>query len=127
MRATNSVAVVVAVAVISLAFACSLRADDGRPKTGETGSFEGAIKSIELETRALTVKSAKSEMSFPVAADAKIVGKDKKEASLGDLKVGETVRVDYAEENGLLVAHQITLKQKELLPPPSEGDKGINF
>src|SRR2546422_14571 len=97
--------VVVAVMVMSLAFA------EEKPR----GFFAGKIVSVDVPSRMLQVKSEKSEMTFAVAPDAKIIGADKRELSLGDLKAGDEVTVDYTEDDGLYVAHTITLK--ELVPP----------
>jgi len=97
-----------AVMVIGLAFA------EEKPR----GFFAGKIMSVDVPTRMLHVKSEKSEMTFVVAADAKIIGVDQKELALGDLKVGNEVTVDYTEEGGAYVAHTITLKG--ITPPPPQ-------
>src|SRR5438105_4440104 len=81
-----------------------------------TGFFAGKIEAIDVPQRSLGVKNTTSAMLFKVAADAKIIGADKKTLALTDLKVGQEVTVDYTREDGLAVAHTITLK--EIIPPP---------
>src|SRR5216684_3310817 len=95
LRCTSRALAAVVAAAIGLTFTCPVQAVEGQSKD-----------------RALKVKSEKSEMAFPVSADATIVAQDEKAVSLGDLKVGEQVRVDYAEENGVMVAQHITVKEK---------------
>jgi len=80
------------------------------------GFFAGKVASLDLPTRMLQVKSEKSEMTFVVAPDAKIIGADKKELTLGDLKAGDEVTVDYTEDEGVYMAHTITMKG--ITPPP---------
>ena len=121
----NRLLAVAVAAAIGLNFTCPVQAVEGKGEDRTTGFFVGTISTIELETRTLKVKSATSKMTFVVAEDAKIVGRDSKEESLSDLKVGEEVTVDYAEENGIIVAHRITLTER-LFPPP-DGDRPLRF
>ena|SRR5438093_12235059 len=84
---------------------------------GATGFFAGKIEAIDVPARTLTVKSEKSAMTFSVAPDAKIIGRDGRTISLAELAVGDEVTVDYAEEHGLRVAHTITVKPPKPAPP----------
>ena len=89
---------------------------------GATGFFAGKIDAIDAPARTLTVKSEKSSMTFSVAPDAKIIGRDGRDISLAELAVGNEVTVDYKEEHGLPVAHTITVKAPKTpppLPPPN--------
>ena len=86
-----------------------------------TGFFVGTIQSVEVKTRTLKVKNEKSDMTFIVATDAKIIGKARTPIALGDLKNGDQVTVDYSVDDNLVVAHAITVK--ELTPPQPPDDK----
>src|SRR5437867_683425 len=109
------------ISILAVVLACVVRADTGKT----TGFFMGKIASIELPTRILKVENPTSAMTFVVAEDAKIIGSGQKELKLGDLKVGDEVTVDYTEEDGLMVAHTITVKEKEVPPPP--GDRPLPY
>lgn len=87
---------------------------------GTTGFFTGKVDEVDAEMRTLSVKSEKSTMTFVVAPDAKIIGRDLRELSLSDLEVGSEVTVDYSAEDDLLVAHTITVKPFEPPAPPGE-------
>ena len=89
---------------------------------GATGFFAGKIDAIDAPARTLTVKSEKSSMTFSVARDAKIIGRDGRDISLAELAVGDEVTVDYAEEHGLRVAHTITVKPPKPVPPLPPSD-----
>jgi hypothetical protein len=82
---------------------------------GSRGFYAGKIDSLDVPSRTLRVKSEKSDMTFVVAPDARIIGADREELSLADLKAGDEVTVDYTQENGLYVANTITVKG---FPPP---------
>ncbi len=101
----------------SVAFAAAVAVAVGRA----SGFFAGTIESVSAAGRSLTVRGAKSTMTFVVPETARIVGPQQEESTFADLKSGDEVTVDYTEERGLCVAHTVTLKAGIPPPPPGGG------
>lgn len=76
-----------------------------------THQFSGQISRVDTVAKTLVVKNegkSRTEMTFAVASDAKImVGTMSK--SLADLKVGEHVKVSYADVGSRHEAHRINV------------------
>lgn len=125
-RYMNSALAIALAAAIGLNFTRPVHATEGTGGDRTTGFFVGKIDDIDLKTRMLKIKNESSEMTFRVAEDAQIFGRDNKEISLSDLKTGDEVTVDYAQEDSVMVAHRITLTEKPL-PPPPNGDRPLRF
>jgi hypothetical protein len=102
-------------------------AADEKASDKAMGSYTGVIESFDLKPGVLKVKSETSSMTFQIVKLTKIVGIDKREATLSDLKARQKVRVDYREEKGITVANQINLTEQESIPRPAEEEKPIKY
>jgi hypothetical protein len=114
---------VIAVVSSALLWACAspVVAADEAPAGKRSGAFMGTVESVDVKARTLKVKSDSSSMTFAVSKDAKIATGDKAEASLGDLKAGDDVKVQYETEKGVHVALHISPKpDEEVANPPGE-------
>ena len=67
----------------------------------KTTSITGEIASVDAKAGTLTVKVSGKEMSF--LAETKGA-----KSALKKVKVGEQVRISYAEKDGKLIAHSVT-------------------
>jgi len=105
------------VAFVAAAFLLSSGGNQAQA-AASTGTYNGTITSLELKTRTLKVKSESSSMAFYVPREATIIVRQDEKAQLSDLTVGDKVRVDYAEQNGIYVAAEIELNEKEPPTPP---------
>ncbi|HUJ72614.1 MAG TPA: hypothetical protein VLZ30_10235 [Verrucomicrobiae bacterium] len=111
MKATQSCAVLLIGIALMLTPAVG-RGDAGdqpieKPKA-ET--FVGAIRTLDLDKRVITVEMAPISKTFGIASDCEVITKDKPKGSLEDLAVGSIVNVTYLDANGALIAHRIEQK-----------------
>ena len=67
----------------------------------KTTSITGKVASVDAKAGTLTVKANGKEMSF--VAETKGA-----KSALKKVKVGEQVRISYAEKDGKLIAHSVT-------------------
>src|ERR1044071_7266195 len=114
----------VAVAV-ALAFALPLRAQEEKKAEKPKGhAFTGEI--TKIEGGSVTVKKKDEEKTFTAGEKLKVVVPGKEAGELSDLKVGDKVTVNFAEEGGKNVAHKIThadAKPKKKAEPKGEEKK----
>jgi len=61
--------------------------------------YQGTVKYIDPKNRTLTVKRAGSSKAFRIADDCKVLVKDDKNGTLGDIKTGHKVSVTYETPN----------------------------
>lgn len=105
----TSAAILVAAAAILLAGAPAAFA------TSATHQFSGRISKIDTAGKTLAVKEegkTQMEMNFALANDAKIMEGYKK-TTFGDLKVGERVKVSYADVASKHEARRIEVMHAE--------------
>jgi len=69
----------------------------------------GTLRSIDLQARTILVDVSDLPQKFVVPTDAEISVKDKRNAELSDLLVGDEVQVKYTDDDGVHVAHQISV------------------
>jgi len=82
---------------------------------GATQQFSGQISQIDTVAKTLAVKeqgNAHTQMSFAIPSDAKIMA-GVKTKSLGDLMVGEHVKVSYADVGSMHKAQRIEVMQSK--------------
>ena len=77
--------------------------------SGKMYIYSGILRSIDLQARTIAVEGASVSQRFVVPTDAEIIVKDKPKGELSNLMVGDGVQVKYTEDNGALVAHQISI------------------
>ena len=82
------------------------------------GAVNGVIETVDVDAKTVKVRLEHSTKTFHVAKNAKIETSDNEKASLGDLKSGDPVTINYREEkDGKLIAERIAPKK------PSIGEK----
>lgn len=107
MRRNITFAIVGAVAaIVTTALAIRVAAD---APANQVYIYSGALRSVDLQARTITVDMSSVPQKFTVPADAEIIVKDKPKGSLGDLMVGDAIQVKYTNEDGVYVAHQISV------------------
>jgi Cu/Ag efflux protein CusF len=104
--------------------AASGRGDSGEqpPEKPKAETFAGAIRTLDVEKKMMTVEATPLSKTFGIAPDCEVTTRDKLKASLDDLKVGSVVHVTYETANGILVAHRI-----EQQGPPQETERTTAF
>ena len=95
-------------ALVTAPLAIRLAADETAP-TQQLFIYSGTLQSLDLKARTIIVDSSANPQKFVVPTDAQIVVKDKPKAELGDLMVGDKVQVKYTDDDGVHVAHQISI------------------
>ena len=99
-------------ALVTAALAIRLAADEPAPTPAPSQQvfiYSGTLQSLDLKTRTIIVDSSANPQKFVVPTDAQIIVKDKPKAELGDLMVGNKVQVKYTDDDGVHVAHQISI------------------
>jgi Cu/Ag efflux protein CusF len=71
--------------------------------------YSGTLRSVDLQARTISVDMSSVPQKFTVPTDAEIIVKDKPKGSLSDLMVGDAIQVKYTDEDGVYVAHQISV------------------
>lgn len=71
--------------------------------------YSGILRSIDLQARTITVDDSAVAQKFVVPTDAEIIVKDKPKGELSNLMVGDGVQVKYTVDDGVNVAHQVSL------------------
>ena len=69
----------------------------------------GTLRSIDKQARLIAVERSAISLKFVVPTDAQIIVKDKAHGELRDLMIGDQLEVKYTDEEGVLVAHQISI------------------
>jgi hypothetical protein len=70
--------------------------------------YSGILRSIDLHVRTIIVDGSAVPRKFEVPTDAEITVKSKPKGELSDLMVGDGIQVEYTEDNGVNVAHQVS-------------------
>ena len=71
--------------------------------------YSGILRSIDKEARIIAVERSAISLRFVVPTDARIIVKDNAHGDLSSLMIGDEVEVGYTDEEGVNVAHQISL------------------
>ena len=101
-------AMVVGIAALALSVAAPVRAaDEAAPPKPKRHQFTGIVESIDAKAGTAIVKKDTESKTFKIGEKTKYSTVDKKEAAVGDIKVGDKVTVSYTEEGGALIAHKI--------------------
>ena len=103
-----------AIAVFALALVIRVTADEPTPApapapTGQLFIYSGTLRSVDLKARTIIVDGSPVQQTFTVPTDAEIIVKSKPRGVLGDLMVGDGIQIKYTDDNGVHVAHQISL------------------
>jgi hypothetical protein len=77
--------------------------------SGKLFIYSGTLRSMDRQARTIIVDASAVSQKFIVPTDAEIIVKDKPKGELSDLMVGDGVQVKYTEDDGALVAHQISI------------------
>ena len=97
-------------ALVTVPLAIRLAADETAPTpTQQLFICSGTLQSLDLKARTIIVDLSANPQKFVVPTDAEIIVKDKPKAALGDLMVGDKVQVKYTDDDGVHVAHQISI------------------
>lgn len=106
--------VTVSIIAITALSAITVRAEEKPAAEHKAKQITAVV--VEADTKASTLSvrkvtnTVKDAKTFHVAADAKITGLDKKAITLGDLKPGEKVTVDYTGHDKVLTASAIVVE-----------------
>ena len=105
LRAT----MVLSIAAVALAFTAPVRAEDGAtpPPKLKRQQFTGTVESIDAKAGTAVIKKGMDSKTFKIGEKTKYATADKKDAAVTDIKVGDKVKVTYAEEGGVATAHRI--------------------
>ena len=107
------------IAAVALAFAAPVRGEEeaAKPAKPKKQQWTGTIESIDASAGIVTLKKGEESKAFKVGGKTKYSTADKKEAALGDLKMGDKVTVWYTEDAGGMMAARIappeSYKKKE--------------
>src|SRR5260221_9231959 len=77
--------------------------------SGKLFIYSGILRSMDRQARTITVEDSALSQKFVVPTDTEIIVKDKPKGELSDLMVGDKVQIKYTEDEGALVAHQISI------------------
>jgi hypothetical protein len=103
-----------AIAILALALVIRVTADEPTPApipapTGQLFIYSGTLRSMDLKARTIIVDGSAPPQNFTVPTDAEIIVKSKPRGTLSDLMVGDGIQVKYTDDDGIHVAHQISL------------------
>jgi Cu/Ag efflux protein CusF len=108
------------IAAVALAFAAPVRGEEAaKPEKPKKHQWTGTIESIDASAGTVTLKKGEESKAFKVGDKTKYSTADKKEAALGDLKMGDKVTVWYTEDAGGMMAARIAPPE-----PPKKSDTG---
>src|ERR1039458_1229413 len=103
-------------AIVTASLAIRIAADEPVPvpvpvptPTTQVYIYSGILRSIDRQARTILMDGTPAPQKFIVPTDAQIIVKDKPKASLGDLMVGDGIQVKYTDDDGVHVAHQISI------------------
>jgi hypothetical protein len=96
------------VAVVIAVLAIRATADEPAP-AGQILIYSGILRGVDLQARTITVDGSAVPQKFTVPTDAEIIVKNKPRGALDDLMLGDGVQVKYTDDDGVHVAHQISL------------------
>ena len=97
-------------AIVAVALTIRVIAEEPVPApTGQMFIYSGTLRSVDLHARTIMVDGTAARQQFTVPTDAEIIVKEKPRGSLSDLMVGDGIQVKYTDDDGVHVAHQISL------------------
>jgi hypothetical protein len=113
-NATFTMWAMLAITIIAVALAIRATADEpaATPAPAPTGQlfiYSGILRSVDLHARTIIVDGSPAQQQFTVPTDAEIIVKDKPRGSLDNLMVGDGIQIKYTDDDGVHVAHQISL------------------
>ena len=108
MKRNITFAMCAMLAIVTVALAVRIVADEPAP-TRQLLIYSGILRSVDLQARTIIVDGSAIQQKFTVPTDAEIIVKDKPKGSLDNLMVGDGVQVKYTDDEGVHVAHQISL------------------
>src|ERR1700722_5370718 len=79
------------------------------PQPPKMYRYSGPLRSMNQQARTITVEASSLSQKFIVPTDAEIIVKGKPRGDPSDLMIGDGIQVKYTEDEGGLVAHQISL------------------
>ena len=112
MKRKITFAICALLAIATAALAIRVAADEPVPTPAPTQQsfiYSGILRSVDLKARTIIVAGSADPQKFMVPTNAEIVVKDKPRGSLDDLMVGDGIQVKYTDDEGVHVAHQISL------------------
>jgi len=101
-----------AIAVLGIALVIRVTADEPTPAPAPTGQlfiYSGVLRSVDLKARTIIVDGSPVQQTLTIPTDAEIIGKSKPRGTLSDLMVGDGIQIKYTDDDGVHVAHQISL------------------
>jgi Cu/Ag efflux protein CusF len=84
-----------------------------KSEKAKTNRVTGEITSVDVKTSTFTVKGKDKEINL--VADSKTT-----KAEVEKLKVGDTVRVSYAEKDGKMIANSVKAESKSRAAKPAK-------
>jgi hypothetical protein len=108
MKRNITLAICALVTALTITLAIRVTADNPPAMPG-VPIYSGVLRALDLQGRTVVVDGSAIPQSFSVPRDAEIIVKDKATGALSDLVVGTGVEVKYTDENGVHVAHQISV------------------
>jgi Cu/Ag efflux protein CusF len=97
-------------AIVAVALTIRVTAEEPAPApSGQMFIYSGILRSMDLHARTITVGGTAVPQTFTVPTDTEIIVKEKPRGSLSDLMVGDGIQVKYTDDDGVHVAHQISL------------------
>jgi Cu/Ag efflux protein CusF len=95
-------------AVVAMALTIRVIAEEPAPApTGQVFIYSGILRSVDLHVRTIIVDGSAVPAKFTIPTE--IIVKDKPRGALSDLMVGDGIQVKYTDDDGVHVAHQISL------------------
>ena len=91
-------------------------------KTPAAMKARGEVVSVDAVANTLTIKGHKGDVTFAVAATAKITS-GKKEVKLADIAVGSKVAVTYTKDGATMTASAIKVVPAKKAAAPAEAPK----
>jgi Cu/Ag efflux protein CusF len=107
MKSRLALISVVAGLIAATAAVCAPAQEPNPP--AKISVYSGILQSIDKQARVIAVEHTSLSQKFVVPTDAQIIVKDKAHADLSDLMVGDNVEVKYTDDDGLYIAHQISV------------------
>jgi Cu/Ag efflux protein CusF len=108
MKRNITFAIGAMLAIVAVALAIRVAADEPA-QTQQLYIYSGTLQSLDLKARTIIVNGSPDPQKFAVPTDAEIIVKGKPKGSLDDLMVGDGIQVKYTDDDGVHVAHQISI------------------
>ena len=106
--------------VLAVAFGTGMNAHAKKKSAPASQIVTGVVEVVNIKTDTIQFKATDKTYTCRVAADAQIVTLTNPLASLGDVKVGDTIKVNLATEMGKPVTHKIEQTKAAPQPAPAQ-------